>query len=76
MKILLQEGNLKYIVNLINYLSVRPLVNIYLFIGHHFVNEQYFELNNIKKEFIDLENLLKHVLYIESLHNPRYMYIT
>ena len=31
-------------------------------------------LKNIKNKFIDLENLFKHVLHIEILHNPRYVY--
>ena len=53
-------------VNVINYLSVTALVNIYLYIGHHF--------ENIKNEFIDLKNLLKHVLHIEILHKPRYIH--
>ena len=58
-------------VNLINYLSVRPLVHIYLYIGHHF------KIENIKNEFTDLKNLFKHVLHIEILHNPIYVdYIT
>ena len=61
-------------VNVINYLSVTTLVNIYLHIGHHFENEHHIELKNIKNEFIDLKNLLKHVLHIEILHNPRYVH--
>ena len=40
---------------LINYLSVTPLVNIYLYICHHFENEPHLELKNNKTEFIDLE---------------------
>ena len=61
-------------VNVINYLSVTALVNIYLYIGHHFENEHHFELKNIKNEFINLKNLLKHVLHIEILHKPRYIH--
>ena len=61
-------------VNVINYLGVTALVNIYLYIGHHFENEHAFELKNIKNEFIDLINLLKHVLRIEILHKPRYIH--
>ena len=61
-------------VNVINYLSVTALVNIYLYIGHHFENEHHFELKNIKNEFSDLKNLIKHVLHIEILHKPRYVH--
>ena len=61
-------------LNFINYLSERPLVNIYLYMGHHLENEHHFELENIKNEFTDLKNLLKHVLHIEILHNPRYVH--
>ena len=61
-------------VNVINYLGVTALVNIYLYIGHHFENEHHFELKNIKNEFIDLKNLLKQVLLIEILHKPRYIH--
>ena len=37
--------------------------------------EHHFEFENIKNEFFDLENLLKHVLHIEILKNMRYIYI-
>ena len=43
------------------------MVNIYLYIGHHFENEHHFELKNIKNEFLDLENPLKHVLHLPIL---------
>ena len=61
-------------VNLINYLSVTTLVNIYLYIGHHFENEHHFELKSIKNEFVDLKNLFKLVLHMEILHKPRYIH--
>ena len=63
-------------INLINYLGATTFVNIYLYIGPNLENEHHFELKNIKYEFIDLKNLLKHieiyVLHIEILHKPRY----
>ena len=42
-----KENNIK--VNLIYYLSVTPLINIYVYIGHHFENEHQFELVKYQK---------------------------
>ena len=42
-------------VNIINYLGVTALVNIYLYVGHHFENEHHFELKNIKNESLTLK---------------------
>ena len=42
-------------INLINYLSVTPLVNIYLYIGHHFENEHHLELKTSKMNSLTLK---------------------
>ena len=63
--IFLENSTGPFKVNLRNH-CVTSSVNIYLCICHHFENEHHFELESIKNEFIDLDNLLKHVLHIES----------
>ena len=50
------------------------LSKLYQYYGHHFENEHRFELESIKNEFNDLENLLKHVLHIELLKNMRHIH--
>ena len=70
---MLREKKLKQTLKM-KYLSERPLVHIYLYIGHHLENEHDFELENTKNEFPDPENLLMHVLHTEILHNPRYVH--